>query len=130
MDTKFYVSYDAAQALKNIGYQQESEEDALYYVDCFGGTLYNSEEFKKSKLSSDYKSIVAPTYPEVIDWLQEKGIYTECRLYTDYDEEGEQILFYVNIYSEGETYETASYNTREQAWDAAILCITDYVWNK
>lgn len=130
MDTKFYVSYDAAQALKNIDYQQESEEDALYYVDRFGGALYTSEEFRESKLSSDYKSIVAPTYPEVIDWFQEKGIYMECRLYTDYDDEEEQILFYVNIYSEGETYETACYKTREQAWDAAILCITDYVWNK
>ena len=88
MDKKFFVTYQTARQLREKGYPQKS---ATMYYDTFSGgeiSLITDREcvscvvegndrhplFKR--LSELY--IAAPTYHEVVDWLEGKGIYITC----------------------------------------------------
>lgn len=71
MNNKFFVPFETARALKEKGYPQESD-----YMYCDGErhwrhlTLYQMNKIN---------AVASPTYHEVVDWLEEKGIYvTTC----------------------------------------------------
>lgn len=73
MNGKFYVPFETAKLLKEKGYPE--------YADIF----YDANGFLVNNFSrSDYDApivfpvISASTYHEVVDWLEEKGIYITC----------------------------------------------------
>lgn len=77
MDKKFFVPFKTAQQLREKGYPNNSE--MLY--DNETGELISSAAYANPKYWIDDKYmylIAAPTYHEVLDWLEEKGIYITC----------------------------------------------------
>lgn len=73
MNAKFYVPFETAKILKERGYPE--------YTDIFydaNGCLANT--FARSNYDAPIvlPVIAAPTYHEVVDWLEEKGIYITC----------------------------------------------------
>ncbi len=124
MNAKFFVPYQTARQLKEKGYPQKL---ATMYYDTFSGgeiSLITDREcvscvvegndrhplFKR--LSELY--IAAPTYHEVVDWLEEKGvrIYAECCVYWS---------GLIDKYETDEFEKTKLCDTREEALNAAIL---------
>ena len=104
MDSKFYVSLDAARLLKEKGYNEETE----YTIDNNGHMWLG--EYK------DEYDFPCPTKAEAIDWLESKGIYISIYYKIDrYD----YILEYkheccrIEVLGSGET--------RLEAEDAAII---------
>lgn len=88
MDAKFLVPFETARQLKEKGYPQKL---ATKYYDTFSGgeiSLITDRECVScvvdgndrhplfNRLSKLY--IAAPTYHEVVDWLDGKGIYITC----------------------------------------------------
>lgn len=112
MNSKFYVSYEAARLLKEKGYNEECEctidEDSDIYV-CEYRMNQDLPEWKWS----------CPTKDEAIDWLDSKGVIIE--VLQDY----RGVWFYVIKISETESYVSESDNnyfpTRLEAEDVAII---------
>ena len=83
MDSRFYVSLEAARLLKEKGYDREC---VAYYQH---GTFYPYAINTQRELSITNKNATlaymeqysAPTKAEAIDWLESKGIYIDL-LYT------------------------------------------------
>ena len=78
MDEKFHVPFKTAQRLKEKGYPQGDSD--MYYDP-------NGKLFTRAKLNEGYKEeypimityyTTAPTYHEVLDWLEGYGIYVTC----------------------------------------------------
>lgn len=67
MDSKFYVSLEAARLLKEKGYDKPT--DYIYVID---GQFYSIWRNKDGNMESNYYP--APTKDEAIDWLESKGI--------------------------------------------------------
>ena len=73
MNKKFIVPFDTARQLREKGYD----------VDCYSyytqnGKLYH-DTFTLNNKWIRMGRFLAPTYHEVLDWLEEKGIYvTTC----------------------------------------------------
>ena len=83
MNSKFYVSLEAARLLKEKGYNKEVE---MFYNDI--GVLREVREFFQDWecLSNDrlYNNrLSAPSKAEAIDWLDEKGIIIELSVTHD-----------------------------------------------
>ena len=108
MDKKFIVPFDTARQLREKGYD----------VDCYSyytqnGKLYH-DTFTLNNKWIRMGRFLAPTYHEVVDWLEEKGL----RIYAEYC--GDWAGFIDN--SEAMEVETTTiYQTREEALNAAIL---------
>ena len=80
MNTKFYVQFETAKMLKAHGYQQTGSD--MYYNP-------NGELFTRTELEAGYNEgypimityyYAAPTYHEVLYWLEWKGIYVSAFL--------------------------------------------------
>lgn len=131
MDKKFLVPFKTAQQLKEKGYPQEG---ATMYYDTFSGgeiSLITDREcvscvvdgndrhplFKR--LSELY--IAAPTYHEVLDWLDSQGIYINCFAPTRKRDVGRYISSFYN--NNTGYWSTCKYNstTREGALNMAII---------
>ena len=75
MDKKFFVPFETAQQLKKKGYSGIC--DYYYAPDkqlYFGVTCVSNDTL-------DYENngtVAAPTYHEVVDWLEGKGIRIYC----------------------------------------------------
>lgn len=112
MDAKFFVPFDTAQQLKKKGYPNNTE--MLY--DNETGELISSAAYANPKywIGDKYMYLIAaPTYHEVLDWLEGKGV----RIYAEYCEQ------WAGFIDNGETKEveaTAIYPTREEAINEAI----------
>lgn len=112
MDKKFFVPFETAKKLRKKGYPQENDsfqECDLYYYD--DGELEAGIAIDTEELDDCF---YAPTYHEVLDWLQGKGV----RIYAEYCEQ------WAGFIDNGETKEvetTAMYPTREEALNAGIL---------
>lgn len=134
MDKKFFVTYQTARQLREKGYPQKS---ATMYYDTFSGgeiSLITDREcvscvvegndrhplFKR--LSELY--IAAPTYHEVVDWLEENRIYiTTLWNIGETDKEDTYEIWwkcFVDITLHEEQV-TSVYHTREEAINAGIL---------
>ena len=74
MDSKFYVSYEAARLLKEKGYDEE--------IELFYNTLGELEEVNcmfccdvaANTHLAKYDYLSAPAKSEAIDWLESKGV--------------------------------------------------------
>jgi hypothetical protein len=111
MDSKFYVSLEAARLLKEKGYDKPT--DYIYVID---GQFYSIWRNKGGNIESNYYP--APTKAEAIDWLDERRfarIVINYRLYSD-EWYGEVISF--SNWTSDITYD---YRTRLKAEDAAII---------
>lgn len=72
MKSKFLVPFDTAQLLKEKGYNSLC---VCYYrpdKELYLGILVRNMDYE------DCGNCSAPTYHEVVDWLEEKGIYITC----------------------------------------------------
>lgn len=131
MNAKFFVPFDTAQRLKEKGY---NEKISYAYnkvrrivragvIDC-----NNTDWDNLRKVQSSYPPrldyIAAPTYHEVVDWLEGKGIRIEVRVAYHFREKKWSWCGYVYIV-EDEDYETSQLAdwsfTREGALNAGIL---------
>ena len=124
MDKKFFVPFETAKALKEKGYPEYADifYDANFY-DANGCFVNNFSR-------SDYDApivlpvISSPTYHEVLDWLEGKGIRIEVRVAYQFREKQWSWCGYVYVV-EDEDYETSQLadwcSTREEALNAGIL---------
>lgn len=102
MNEKFYVPFRTAEKLKAKGYNEECER----FYNNFGML---TTEPKGSK-------IAAPTYHEVIDWLERKGIRAFAHYYLD----NGKWVYVIEDFKQLQD-NAGFYNTREEALNAAIL---------
>ena len=131
MDSKFYVSLEAARLLKEKGYDREciayyqNDEFHPYSVDLFKLSINdkNAAPFYMNQYS-------APTKAEAIDWLESKGIVVGLRYDNDdlYKDDSEWVYYIYQYDNEGRLDETVSswgmgmfYDTRLEAEEAAII---------
>lgn len=129
MNAKFFVPYATAKMLRANGYPQSDSD--MYYTpngelksqaDIYAD-LTDNDPMMYSYFLTTYH-IAAPTYHEVLDWLQEKGIRIEVRVAYQFREKQWSWCGYVYIV-EDEDYETSQLadwsSTREGALNAAII---------
>lgn len=125
MDKKFFVPFDTAQQLRENGYPQEG---ATMYYDTFSGgeiSLITDREcvscvvegndrhplFKR--LSELY--IAAPTYHEVLDWLEEEKEIQVSAMNRPFD------FWFASVEGKENSYITDNFSTRKEALNEAIL---------
>lgn len=119
MDSKFYVSYEAARLLKEKGY---NEKCIFAYADTSNGSDINGRIVFNS---NDYPIgfYPCPTKAEAIDWLDSKGIIIE--IFQDY----RKLWFYVIKRSKTESYVSEAddkyFSTRLEAEEAAIIKVCE-----
>ena len=94
MNAKYFVPFETAKQLKEKGYPQGWELE-------------------------DY--CAAPTYHEVVDWLEEKGIYLHCYSPTRVQDIGQYTAGVFNSNTNDWGTCKSVYSTREEALNAAIL---------
>lgn len=126
MNVKFYVPFQTAQALKEKGYPQS---DAEFYYSMFDSSVlgYIHERTKLESLYNEKFSIMleclvaAPTYHEVVDWLEEKGITIEVKKHyiTNNDDYGWKSYIQRSEYDR--EFVKFVMTTREEAINAAII---------
>jgi hypothetical protein len=117
MDSKFYVSYEAARLLKEKGYDREC---IAYYHDNCREVDYSFCGERNSTWEG--RCVSAPTKAEAIDWLESKGIIIElsatydlCHwVFSIYTKGGEDILTNTD-------FDFESSLTRLEAEEAAII---------
>lgn len=124
MDAKYFVPFETAKLLKKKGY---NEECTSYYGDGIIriGRPYTNKEFSDNTPNWLFNECIsAPTYHEVEDWLEGKGIRIEVRVAYHVREKQWSWCGYVYVV-EDEDYETRQLVdwgvTREAAMNAAIL---------
>lgn len=131
MDAKFFVPFETAKQLREKGYNEKisyayNKERRIVragVIDC-----NNTDWDNLRKVQSSYPPrldyIAAPTYHEVVDWLEGKGIRIEVRMAYHFRKKQWSWCGYVYVV-EDEDYETSQLadwcSTREQALNAAIL---------
>ena len=120
MNSKFYVSLEAARLLKEKGY----DEEYINHYDENGEIIIPYYEHEYDKLYP------APTKAEAIDWLESKGIVVELRYENDeLQKDDSEWEYYIYQYdNEGRLDETVSswgmgmfYDARLEAEEAAII---------
>jgi hypothetical protein len=112
MNSKFYVSLEAARLLKEKGYDREC---IAYYHDNCREVDYSFCGERNSTLEG--RCVSAPTKAEAIDWLESKGIgisiiFCEIEMY-EYVVESKDCYYSV--------VESGYKETRLEAEEAAII---------
>ena len=106
MDSKFYVSYEAARLLKEKGYSRECD----YHIE---EVIYgNMTKEQAEKLETKFP---CPTKAEAIDWLESKGMCIVVIRRTIDNEVGWRYVIY------NETEIISGFSTRLEAEEAAII---------
>ncbi len=118
MKSKFHVPFETAQLLKEKGYN--SLCDCYYMPDkeLYLGILVSNMDYE------DCGNCSAPTYHEVVDWLEGKGIYVSAFLSIgETDKEDTYKIWWKSFIDipPHEEQSSAVYSTREQALNASIL---------
>ena len=116
MDSKFYVSLEAARLLKEKGYRQ------AYHAYYFGNSNLRKGGYGGDSWYDSPDFYPAPTKAEAIDWLESKGIIIELSVTHDlchwvfsiYMKGGEEILTNTD-------FDCEYFPTRLAAKDAAII---------
>lgn len=115
MNAKFFVPFETAQRLKEKGYPQDKSDY---------GYFDNGDSHPLIVFPADNFDCAAPTYHEVLDWLEEKGIYvtTLCCLGESDKEDTYKIWWkgFMDIPPHKEQ-STLVYHTREESLNACIL---------
>ncbi len=82
MDTnkfdKFFVPFETAKRLKEAGYPQEVDFTGCVYT-LPHGRFYSQLDIDIARRCSNGEPIAAPTYHEVLSWLESKD-YNACTL--------------------------------------------------
>lgn len=113
MDSKFYVSYEAARLLKEKGYNEET----VHYYNSVGKLYLGNGHFNHNACAV---TLSAPTKAEAIDWLESKGIVVQ----TEWIRFNENRRWNYSIFNCNtcDTIDTKFiYLTRLEAEDAAII---------
>lgn len=107
MKSKFLVPFETAQLLKEKGYN--SLCDCYYMPDkeLYLGILVSNMDYE------DCGNCSAPTYHEVVDWLEEKGYLIET-MRARYES---NVVWFCRVAQK----DTNIYPTREQALNASII---------
>jgi hypothetical protein len=100
MDSKFYVSLEAARLLKEKGYDGDAEY-AYHEIGSFSHWGRNANDI-------DYL-YAAPTKAEAIDWLESKGIVIEL----SYDDQG---------HMDNARWQYFIYTNDEDGWVEGMVC--------
>ena len=108
MNSKFLVPFETAKALKEKGYN--SLCDCYYEPDkeLYLGILVSNMDYENNG------TVAAPTYHEVLDWLEKKGYPIESACLRDFD--GHDIMWVCGC---GITV-SGIYPTREEAFNDVI----------
>lgn len=119
MNEKFHVSFDTANLLREKGYNNKVD---YYYLP--NGEICLAVITEVSNDTLDYENngtIAAPTYHEVLDWLDSQGIYINCFAPTRKRDVGRYISSFYN--NNTGYWSTCKYNstTREGALNMAII---------
>lgn len=123
MKDKFFVPFKTAKALKEKGYN----EPTIFYYDSdnYGKKLlaapsyfcgYSNEQWDKP-INGGGRYISAPTYHEVVDWLEGKGVYVTSNWEFDIERWHGNAIIPLKDYRPT----NYTYPTREEALNAAIL---------
>lgn len=118
MDAKFFVPYETAQLLKEKGYEAETD----YYYNKETKSITPLRDLKNEWYPDSLQKVIdarytpAPTYHEVLDWLESRGYVIETSHY-----DMGLWMCYINIVSNDDIDTTKRYETREDALNAAIL---------
>lgn len=132
MDSKFYVSLEAARLLKEKGYNEEC--DYCFYYDDYNDkwdfdyphNLFDDEPMHYNNETIDDEMYSMPTKAEAIDWLDSKGIVIIVDEYYIMHEEDDYYTscwgYYIRKDDEGVCRDNSSeYKTRLEAEEAAII---------
>ena len=125
MNSKFFVPFETAKQLKEKGYPQEFAD--WYYHESADELAFVSSRYvpervvtgKPTELGVWYTA--APTYHEVVDWLEGKGIYLHCYSPTRVQDIGQYTAGVFNSSTNDWGGCKSVYPTREEALNAAIL---------
>lgn len=130
MNAKYFVPFKTAKLLKENGYPQE-DIDYYYRNSQLLSVMFIYQSCSAEAIPEmlDRYYFAAPTYHEVVDWLEGEGIYiTTFRVVMSYVEKEDGLE--ERLGWKGSTrielpfdYEddTDTYHTREEALNAAIL---------
>jgi len=88
MKEKFYVPFNTAQMLKANGYNEECERFYDHSGMLTPRPIVNNNKHL-DHIYHDMKMYSAPTYHEVLDWLESKDILIDCTCGFDYHTEEE-----------------------------------------
>lgn len=114
MNSKFYVSLEAARLLKEKGYNEET----IYYYNSAGKLYLGNGHFNYNAYAVN---LSAPSKAEAIDWLESKGIMIEITIDID---ECEWIFNIVNkekFITIGHPKDGEFFTDRLEAEEAAII---------
>jgi hypothetical protein len=125
MDSKFYISLEAARLLKEKGYNEKTH--AVFNLNLYG----DKKSFinivpKNYNIYEDENILSRPTKTEVIDWLDSKEIVIIVDEYYIIHEEDDYYTSCWGYYirKEGESvyrYYSSDYKNRLEAEEAAII---------
>lgn len=130
MNTKFFVPFDTAKLLKDKGYDIEisfyyTTDEVLKSHAGFDREAWDGDpcllDFSNSDLQKWYSEenyIAAPTYHEVLDWLEDKGIIIES---TKRWTENYCYVWSSGIIRHDNLIKTCIGETREEAFNKAII---------
>jgi hypothetical protein len=120
MDSKFYVSLEAARLLKEKGYDEKTD----FFIDEYGIWKWDGRAIL---------DLPCPTKAEAMDWLESKGYriiiiydWIECKWYFKIINGSPTIM---NI-TELEVSDSVFYKTRLEAEDAAIITALELILEK
>lgn len=113
MNSKFFVPFETAKALKEKGY---NEECRVWY-DIKGRLCSNVNDIINSDMAETHYS--APTYHEVIDWLEGKDIYIS--VIANFNHHTLAFEYYCHITNHIGDIPTEEHPTRKEALNAVIL---------
>ncbi len=111
MDAKFFVPYETAKLLKEKGFPQEI--DKIF----FDGRIVTRNIGIKHM--DTLNIVAAPTYHEVLDWLESKEIYVSVSIDLNFHKREMEYNGYITSYA-GE-WSSEEFTSREEALNAAIL---------
>lgn len=127
MNDKFYVPFETAKRLKEVGYPQEVDYAGCVYTLPRGG-FYSQLDIDLARRRSEGEPIAAPAYCELIDWFESKGLYINYNVFPwhNKDEHGVYYIAYISTYSTqkwcvNDRYQTHSYPTLAEALDEVII---------
>lgn len=128
MNSKFFVPFETAKALKEKGYPQFDNDRRIMYGDDYyydkDGVIANCGYGLQSIYGEDFKGaendyVLAPTYHEVLDWLEGRGKRVLVDYFT-YEDGGVWLSLIAGSYGNYAT-KAGEFKTREEALNAAIL---------
>lgn len=121
MNIKFFVPFETAKLLKKRGYPQ-SEED-WYYMGKRQILMDNATtNLLQQKMGFDgVEMTAAPTYHEVLDWFEEKGITIEVKKHYVTGDDDYGWKSYIQRSEYDREFVKFVITTREEALNAAII---------